>query len=62
MKNPKLKALLQNYVSEPRSLQHCCRHVIRKHTMQLHAGKSIMSSVMSLPLPHRLRHYIALKH
>lgn len=61
MKNAKLKGLLQQYVNEPRSLQQCSRHVIRKHLIQLHAGKNIMTSVMSLPLPGKLKNFVALR-
>ncbi|XP_060564717.1 ankyrin-1-like [Ruditapes philippinarum] len=61
MKNSKLKNLLEHYVSEPRSLQHHCRLVIRKHLMQMHCGKSIMNSVMSLPLPMKMKSYISLQ-
>ncbi|KAL4231498.1 Transient receptor putative cation channel subfamily A member 1 [Mactra antiquata] len=60
MKNPRLKAMLQDYVSEPRSLQQCCRLAIRRHLISLSGGKTILPVMMSLPLPSRLKRYVAM--
>ncbi|WAR22458.1 Y381-like protein, partial [Mya arenaria] len=60
MRNPELKALLYDYVSQPHSLQHLCRYGIRGHLAQTHGGRTIIPAVMSLPLPPPLKSFLAL--
>ena len=61
MRNPDLKQMLQNYVSQPPSLQQCCRLGIRKQLVKVHADCSIMNSLMSLPVPQKMKDFIALR-
>ena len=60
MRNPDMRLMLQDYISQPSSLQQCCRLCIRKEIILVHDGKSIIDSVMSLPVPVKLRQFIAL--
>ena len=61
MRNSDLKQLLQDYVSQPPTLQQCCRLCVRKKLLLLHDGTSIIESVMSLPVPQKLKDFIALR-
>ena len=61
MRNPEIKRLLHEHVSQPRSLQHHCRYWLRRHLGTVHAGKSILPAVTSLTLPPRLKSYLLLK-
>lgn len=60
MRNPEVKLMLQDYISQPSSLQQCCRLCIRKKLVLVHDGRSIIDSVMSLPVPYKLRQFISL--
>ena len=61
MRNPEMKLMLQNYISQPPSLQQCSRLCIRKELVLVHDGRSIMDSVMSLPVPQKLKEFIGLR-
>lgn len=61
MRNFDLKLMLQTYISQPPSLQQCCRLCIRNRLILMHDGMSIMESVMSLPVPQKLKDFISLR-
>ncbi|KAL5019762.1 hypothetical protein ScPMuIL_002654 [Solemya velum] len=60
MRNAALMDWVQQQITQPRLLQHCCSIVVRRHLQGLCRGKSIMGSLMSLPLPLKLREYLSL--
>ncbi|KAK3598057.1 hypothetical protein CHS0354_042430 [Potamilus streckersoni] len=61
MQNPELRKMLNDYVSEPPSLQQACRTKVRTHLKHLSQGKTIAPFILQLEIPSKLKKFLLLE-